>query len=82
MHERPQAALFAALREVGYRIDSATDRLPVVIHGSGPRAGKCRVSIEHSSQFASGLLLCAKSGQWQVEVTGENSEESPYVAMT
>jgi 3-phosphoshikimate 1-carboxyvinyltransferase len=82
MHERPQAALFAALRELGYRIDSPSDRLPVLIHGAGPRAGTCRVSIEHSSQFASGLLLCAKIGQWQVEVTGENSEESPYVAMT
>ena len=29
MHERPQAELFAALRELGYRLDSETDRLPV-----------------------------------------------------
>jgi 3-phosphoshikimate 1-carboxyvinyltransferase len=82
MHERPQAALFCALRELGYQIDSANDKLPALIHGSGPRAGKCRVSIEESSQFASALLLCAKSGGWSVEVTGENAEESPYVAMT
>jgi 3-phosphoshikimate 1-carboxyvinyltransferase len=40
------------------------------------------VSIEESSQFASALLLCAKHGGWKVEVTGENAEESPYVAMT
>jgi 3-phosphoshikimate 1-carboxyvinyltransferase len=40
------------------------------------------VSIEESSQFASALLLCAKIGGWQVEVVGENAEESPYVAMT
>ena len=26
MHERPQAALFKALRELGYRVDSATDK--------------------------------------------------------
>jgi 3-phosphoshikimate 1-carboxyvinyltransferase len=82
MRERPQAALFVALRELGYSIDSPNDRLPAVIHGIGPRTGKCRVSIEESSQFASGLLLCAKFGPWKVEVTGENAEESPYLAMT
>jgi 3-phosphoshikimate 1-carboxyvinyltransferase len=82
MHERPQAALLQALRELGYRIDSPNDKLPVLIFGTGPRAAKCRVSIEESSQFASALLLCAEAGRWQVEVTGENAEESPYVAMT
>src|SRR5207247_5235395 len=41
MQERPQAALFQALRELGYRIDSANERLPAVIHGAGPRAGRC-----------------------------------------
>jgi 3-phosphoshikimate 1-carboxyvinyltransferase len=40
------------------------------------------VSIEESSQFASALLLCAKVGNWKIEVVGENTEESPYVAMT
>jgi 3-phosphoshikimate 1-carboxyvinyltransferase len=82
MHERPQAALFHALRELGYRIDSPDDRLPAVIHGVGPRAGRCRVDIAESSQFASALALCAKAGGWTVEVSGENAEESPYVAMT
>jgi len=88
MHERPQAALFAALRELGYRVESekGNDKLPVVIYGrdggtpSLPR--ECRVSIEQSSQFASALLLCAKVGGWKIEVVGENAEESPYVAMT
>jgi 3-phosphoshikimate 1-carboxyvinyltransferase len=82
MHERPQAALLRALRQLGYRVDSANDRLPVAIYGSGPRHGKCDVSIEESSQFASGLLMCAQAGGWEVNVTGENSEESPYVEMT
>jgi 3-phosphoshikimate 1-carboxyvinyltransferase len=82
MHERPQAALFKALRELGYRIDSANDKLPAIIYGTGPRAGKWTVSIEESSQFASALLLCANVGGWRVEVVGENAEESPYVAMT
>jgi 3-phosphoshikimate 1-carboxyvinyltransferase len=82
MRERPQAALLQALRELGYRIDSPNDKLPALVFGSGPRAAKCRVSIEGSSQFASALLLCAEVGQWQVEVTGQSAEESPYVAMT
>lgn len=82
MHERPQAALFNALRDLGYRIDSPDDRLPGMVFGAGPRSGKCRVSIAESSQFASALMLCASAGGWKVEVTGENAEESPYVAMT
>jgi 3-phosphoshikimate 1-carboxyvinyltransferase len=88
MHERPQAALFAALRQLGYRVDSPNDRLPALIFGNSassiqhPASRQCRVSIEESSQFASALLLCAKVGGWKVEVVGENAEESPYVAMT
>jgi len=82
MHERPQAALFNALRELGYRVESPNDRLPALIHGAGARAAKCGVSIAESSQFASALMLCAEAGTWQVEVSGENAEESPYVAMT
>lgn len=83
MHERPQAALFQALKHLGYRIDSPNDRLPALIHGAGPKPGaKCTVSIEESSQFASALLLGAKVGGWKIDVTGENAEESPYVAMT
>ena len=64
MHERPQAALFSALRELGYRVESenGNDKLPVKIFGEGAKKGKCRVSIEESSQFASALLLSAKIG--------------------
>jgi 3-phosphoshikimate 1-carboxyvinyltransferase len=85
MHERPQSALFKALRQIGYRVETeyGNDRLPATIEGVGPwPGGKCKVSIEKSSQFASALLLCAKVGEWQVKVEGENAEESPYVAMT
>jgi 3-phosphoshikimate 1-carboxyvinyltransferase len=83
MHERPQAALFKALRELGYRVDSPNDKLPAVFHGSDAKGSRsCTVSIEESSQFASALLLCAKVGNWQVKVVGDNAEESPYVTMT
>jgi 3-phosphoshikimate 1-carboxyvinyltransferase len=85
MHERPQGALFSALRELGYRVEpeAGKDRLPVRIRGDGPSKGRaCSVRIEESSQFASALLLCAAAGGWSVRVTGESAEESPYVAMT
>jgi len=82
MHERPQAALLDALRELGYEVGSPNNRLPAVIRGGGPRQTACRVSIAESSQFASALLLSARVGGWRVEVADENAEESPYVAMT
>jgi 3-phosphoshikimate 1-carboxyvinyltransferase len=83
MHQRPQAALVAALRQLGYRIDTPNERLPAVIHGSGPRPGAaCKVSVEQSSQFASALLLSAGIGGWQIAVTGANEDELPYVDMT
>jgi len=95
MHERPQAALFQALRELGCRVESekGNDKLPVKIFGRADLpvgqdaqqrvpAKFCKVSIAESSQFASALLLCAKAGGWKIEAVGENAEESPYVAMT
>ena len=83
MHQRPQKALVAALRQLGYRIDTPNDRLPAVIHGTGPRPGAaCSVSVEESSQFASALLLSAGIGGWRVSVTGANEDELRYVDMT
>lgn len=83
MHERPQAALFQSLRQLGYRIDATSDKLPALIHGTGPKPGaRCTVSIDASSQFASALLLSAGVGGWSIEVKGENADESPYVVMT
>lgn len=82
MHERPQEALFDALRELGYCIDSVNNHLPADIHGGGPRPGTCCVSIEDSSQFASALMLAAPAGHWHVHVLGANTEESSYVRLT
>jgi 3-phosphoshikimate 1-carboxyvinyltransferase len=104
MHERPQKALFDALRQLGCRVETPNDRLPVVLHACSSRresaqtsssdssqsrltsaakgGRRCRVSIAESSQFASALLLGARTGGWDVEITGENADESPYVEMT
>ncbi|MSU36036.1 MAG: 3-phosphoshikimate 1-carboxyvinyltransferase [Pedosphaera sp.] len=84
MHERPQGALFCALRELGYEIEAPGDRLPAVIHGDGPwHPGRVRVDIGESSQFASALLLSARTAGWDVRIAESgDEEEAPYVRMT
>jgi 3-phosphoshikimate 1-carboxyvinyltransferase len=87
MHERPQAALFEALRELGYRIDSANNKLPAIFHGGGKQKAesgkrKSAVSVEESSQFASALILGAELGGWDIGIRGGDDEELPYVEMT
>ncbi len=83
MHQRPQGALLDALRQLGYRIESQDGRLPATVLGeSASITRRCSVSIEESSQFASALLLSARLGGWDVEVFGEDAEESAYVGMT
>lgn len=82
MHSRPQSALFQALRSLGYRVQSANDKLPAIIYGDGPREASCAVGIGQSSQFASALLLSAGAGRWSVRIDGEDDEEMPYVRMT
>ena len=83
MNQRPQGPLFRALRQLGYQIDAKGDHLPAVVHGAGTRAGaRCEIGAEESSQFASALLLCEKTGGWQVELKGEAGEDAAYIAMT
>jgi 3-phosphoshikimate 1-carboxyvinyltransferase len=82
MRERPQKALFEALRSLGYRVDSANNKLPALIYGAGPKPGSCEISIEESSQFASALALSARVARWEITLIGNNSEESPYFEMT
>jgi 3-phosphoshikimate 1-carboxyvinyltransferase len=82
MHARPQGELFHSLRRMKYRIDSDNDLLPAVFHGTGPREIACTVSLQHSSQFASALLLSARAGTWIVDTIGDNADEAPYLNMT
>ncbi len=82
MHDRPQAALFRALRELGYRVDSPNDKLPAVFIGAGRIPGTCTVHVTESSQFASALLLCSRVGIWSIKIEGEDLQEAPYVTMT
>jgi 3-phosphoshikimate 1-carboxyvinyltransferase len=83
MHERPQAGLFDALRQLGYRVDSPNNRLPADIFGTGPKPGaKCSVDQEESSQFASAILLSQGIGRWEVGLRKQDSEHEHYLAMT
>jgi 3-phosphoshikimate 1-carboxyvinyltransferase len=83
MHERPQAALFDALRQLGYSVESDDGRLPAVVRGSGPHPGAtCRVRIDESSQFASALLLAGGQGAWNLIIEGASAEEVPYIHLT
>ena len=58
MHERPQAALFSALRELGYRVESenGNDKLPVKIWGKAesgkrkPNAASALKKVRSSHQ--------------------------------
>jgi 3-phosphoshikimate 1-carboxyvinyltransferase len=83
MHQRPQAALFDAISQLGFRATTEGGRLPATLSGeTGSMTRACTVSIEESSQFASAMLLSAKQGGWRVTVTGEDADESAYVVMT
>jgi len=65
MHERPQAALFSALRELGYRVESEkeNDKLPVKIFG-GDKAERGSVSRSNpENQNASANFQSVVSGE-------------------
>ena len=55
MHERPQAALFSALRELGYRVESekGNDKLPVKIFGRRRRREESQTEGESKSLLTS-----------------------------
>jgi 3-phosphoshikimate 1-carboxyvinyltransferase len=59
MHERPQAALFKALRELGYRVDSPDDKLPATIFG-GSRGDGAQAD---ESRMDQGLLRSAATNR-------------------
>jgi 3-phosphoshikimate 1-carboxyvinyltransferase len=82
MHERPQAPLFEALRALGCTVEAPGGKLPAIFHASGGRPGRAAISVGESSQFASALLLAAPVAGWEIQVTGANADELPYVEMT
>lgn len=55
MHERPQAALFEALRELGYCVESSDDRLPARFIGSEVTSRRMTQSLSPKYEEALGL---------------------------
>jgi len=60
MHERPMRDLFDALGSLGASIETQNGHLPALVRANGLRRGQVEVSVEHSSQFASALLLVSQ----------------------
>ena len=80
---RPIAPLLDALRGIGVRIDGTG--LPFRVEGSGSVAGgTVAIDASASSQFVSGLLLCAASFKegLTVQHTGSSLPSAPHIAMT
>jgi 3-phosphoshikimate 1-carboxyvinyltransferase len=80
---RPIAPLLDALRGLGVRIEG--NGLPFRVHGNGSLAGGTVViDASASSQFVSGLLLCAASfaDGLTVQHTGAAVPSAPHIAMT
>ncbi|HEY2450678.1 MAG TPA: 3-phosphoshikimate 1-carboxyvinyltransferase [Mycobacterium sp.] len=80
---RPIAPLLDALRGLGVRIDGTG--LPFRVQGTGSVAGgTVAIDASASSQFVSGLLLCAASfaDGLTVQHTGSALPSAPHIAMT
>ncbi len=80
---RPIAPLLDALRGLGVKIDGTG--LPFRVRGGGSVAGgTVAIDASASSQFVSGLLLCAASFSEGLTVrhTGSQLPSAPHIAMT
>jgi len=75
MHERPQAALFKALRELGYRVDSANDKLPATIFTRSSRGNEA-----HSEKESQSLLTSAATGGGLRSCTVSIEESSQFAS--
>ncbi|WP_066908285.1 3-phosphoshikimate 1-carboxyvinyltransferase [Mycobacterium interjectum] len=80
---RPIAPLLDALRGLGVKVDGSG--LPFRVRGDGSVAGgTVAIDASASSQFVSGLLLCAASFTQGLTVqhTGSQLPSAPHIAMT
>jgi 3-phosphoshikimate 1-carboxyvinyltransferase len=75
MHERPQAALFQALRELGYREDSPNDKLPATIFGGEPSSSRSRGNEAQTLKGDQSLLTSAPTNERECTVSIEESSQ-------
>jgi 3-phosphoshikimate 1-carboxyvinyltransferase len=83
LRTRPMSDQLEAMRSLGATLSAVDDRLPLSSTGGGMRGGAVTVSGATSSQFLSGLLLCAPlfGDGLQLEVADELVSR-PYIDMT
>ena len=83
---RPMAATIRSLKDVGVDIaDDSRGALPFTIHGTGSvRGGEVVIDASKSSQFVSGLLLCASRFDEGISLRHEGSHlpSMPHIEMT
>ena len=80
---RPITPLLTALRSLGVDIDG--DGLPFLVRGGGSvTGGAVTIDASASSQFVSGLLLCAASfsAGLTIQHSGSTLPSAPHIAMT
>jgi 3-phosphoshikimate 1-carboxyvinyltransferase len=85
LHDRPNAGLIAALRDLGVEVDDAgRGRAPFTVHGRGSvRGGAVTVDASESSQIVSGLLLTAARFDEGLDLSLTGGVPSmPHVEMT
>ncbi len=82
MHERPQAALFQALREMGYRVDSenGNDKLPVRIFGEAPLSGSRRGDESLTENESQSLLTSSPASEPRRSCTVSIEESSQFAS--
>ncbi len=82
MNSRPMAELFAALNQMGVRVETPNGQLPAVV--SGPITSfQCQVDGSKSSQYVSALLLIAPRLNHDFTLTLVGEEVSTqYIDMT
>jgi 3-phosphoshikimate 1-carboxyvinyltransferase len=82
---RPMAEVLDALRTLGVRVSSGSDRLPFLIDGTGSvQGGTVVIDASTSSQFVSALLLAAPRFEEGVDVRhdGKPVPSLPHIEMT
>jgi 3-phosphoshikimate 1-carboxyvinyltransferase len=83
MRERPIGDLVEALTELGAKLETVNNCLPIKVIASGLPGGKTKIAGNISSQFLSALLMVAPYATSPVEIeviTELNSK--PYVELT
>lgn len=83
LHQRPFSQLFAAMRNLGIRIDAQNDSLPAVIHPGIPAGGSITLENLPSSQIISALMMSSLWMAGDLVMTLPNETPSmPYIRMT